>query len=380
MPNDDTLIAANRRWNKAIADARLYVNGGCHEMVLANTEVNTRADNWVNLPRLFLQTLDTGTESSRFAEFTNALDAPDFETFYSICMDNVQRFHNIITGYKEEYEKQWRKFDAAPLYSASILDCIENARDVTAGGARYNSISLSMVGAATFIDSLLSVKFLVYDEKQLTLPELKNLLLKNWEGAETLRQYIINRLPKYGTGDPKADSFANRVLQDLSKMAGQPNGRGGIVTPAFYPHDVFREFGEATMATPDGRMKGFYLSRGIAPSEFVPVKSVTDIISSLKNYDLTVFPESMATEITLPLNVGSQNGTAAVAGLIKTFVRSGGSTLQINVLDHETLVRAKAEPEKYPNMVVRVCGYSQTFNSLSEKKKDEVISRAVRAV
>jgi formate C-acetyltransferase len=237
-----------------------------------------------------------------------------------------------------------------------------------------------MVGAATFIDSLLAVKYLVYGEGRLTLAELRNVLEQNWEGAEAQRQYVLNRLPKYGTGNAGADEFAGRVLRDLSKTGGQPNGRGGIVTPSFYPHDVFMTFGETTMATPDGRKRGAYLSRGISPSEFVPVRSVTDIFSSLKAWDLSLYPESMATEITLPLTAGAPQGTAVTAALIKTFALYGGSTLQINVLDHETLIRAKADPEAYPNITVRICGYSQTFNSLSEQKKDEVISRAVRAI
>jgi formate C-acetyltransferase len=380
MPNDDVLIPANRRWNKAVGDARLYVGGGCHEMVLANTEVNTRADSWINLPGLFLRTMAPQPAAPELPEFKSGGDSPDFETFYAACMDNVRRFHNIIAGLKEKYERQWNYFDAAPLYSASILDCIENAKDVTAGGARYNSISLSMVGAATFIDSLYAVKRVVYDEKRIGLGELWDVLSEDWQGKETLRLYILNRLPKYGTGNAEADGFADRALRDLSKMAGQPNGRGGIVTPAFYPHDTFIGFGQGTMATPDGRRRGAYLSRGIAPSEFADVRSVTDSIRSLKNFDLTLFPESMAMEITLPLSVGSPQGIASVAALIKTFAQSGGSTLQINVLDRETLSRARKEPEKYPNLVVRICGYSQTFNSLSDQQKDEVISRTVRSV
>jgi formate C-acetyltransferase len=380
MPNDDVLIPANRRWNKAAGDARLYVGGGCHEMVLANTEVNTRADSWVNLPGLFLRTLAPQSDTPDLPEFKSGADSPDFETFYAACMDNVQRFHNIITAAKEKYEKQWNCFDAAPLYSASILDCIENARDVTAGGARYNSISLSMVGAATFIDSLYVVKRIVYDEKRINLGELWNVLSDDWRGQETLRLYIINRLPRYGTGNPEMDGFADRVLRDLSKKAGQPNGRGGVVSPAFYPHDTFIGFGLGTQATPDGRRRGAYLSRGIAPSEFTGVRSVTDIVRSLNVFDLTLFPESMATEITLPLSVSSRHGIDSVAALIKTFAQSGGSTLQINVLDRETLIRAREEPEKYPNVVVRICGYSQAFNSLSDQQKDEVISRTARAV
>ncbi|MDR3147449.1 MAG: hypothetical protein LBU00_03610, partial [Treponema sp.] len=289
MPNDDVLIPANRRWNKSLGDSRLYVGGGCHEIVLANTEVRTRADTWVNLPALFLQTLglDGGHE---FPELKQDAGAPDFESFYAACLDNVQRFHNIIAGLKETYERRWNSFDAAPLYSASISDCIENARDVTSGGARYNSVSLSMVGAATFIDSLAALKLLVFDEKQVSLAELRKVLADNWEGAESLRLYIVNRLPTYGSGNPGADDFASRVLRDLAKTAGQPNGRGGIVTPSFYAHDTFMGFGRGLMATPDGRKKGDYLSRGISPSEFIPVKSVTDTIGSLQRYDLSLYP------------------------------------------------------------------------------------------
>jgi formate C-acetyltransferase len=78
--------------------------------------------------------------------------------------------------------------------------------------------------------------------------------------------------------------------------------------------------------------------------------------------------------------VSSRYGIAPVSALIKTFAQLGGSTLQINVLDRETLIRAREKPENYPNLVVRICGYSQTFNSLSDGQKDEVISRTPRAV
>ena len=134
------------------------------------------------------------------------------------------------------------------------------------------------------------------------------------------------------------------------------------------------------MATPDGRKAGAYLSRGFSPSESTPVEGVTEVINSLKNFDLTLFPESFATELTLPATPGSRYDPEIIAALIRVFAKSGGSTLQINVLDHEELIKAKAEPEKYPNLIVRICGYSQAFNSLSAEKKDEVISRAMRKV
>lgn len=376
MPNDDTLIPANRRWNKKLKDCRLYIGGGCHEMLLAGTEVNTRSDTWINLPGILMRTLFPNPKTPDFESVDNA---PDYDSFYRTCIRNVRHMHNVIACAKEEYERLWRDYDAAPFLSSSLADCIENAKDLTAGGARYNSVSLSMSGAATFLDSLYAVKMLVYDEKKMTLTELRQILSSDFVENESLRLYIQNRLPRHGQGNQEFDRFAAHVMHDLSCMAGQPNGRGGIVTPAFYPHDTFIEFGNNTMATPDGRKAGSWLSRGFSPSESTPVQSVTDIINSLKSFDLTLFPESFATEITLPAIIGNTHSISALASLIQVFAESGGSTLQINVLNREELIRAKAEPEKYPNLMVRVCGYSQTFNSLSDEKKDEIISRAIRA-
>lgn len=374
MPNDDTLIQANLRWNKRLQDARLYIGGGCHEMALAGTEVCTRADNWINVPGVLMRSLfPNGGDIG----FDGAADSLTFDALYVKVMKNVRHLHDTITAAKEKYERLWSSCDAAPFYSATMADCIMKAKDVTAGGARYNTVSLSMVGAATFIDSLYAIKTLVFDERRLTLAAFLEILENDYEGHEAFRQSIV-RLPRHGQNVTEFDKFAAMVMRDLSRMAGQPNARGGIVTPAFYPHDLFIRLGEATMATPDGRKSGTYLSRGFSPSEFTPVDSVTDIVNSLKQFDLTLYPESFATELTLPAILSANYGSGVIAGLIKTFAQSGGSTLQINVLSHEELIEAKADPASHPNLMVRVCGYSQPFNSLSDERKDEVISRAVR--
>lgn len=152
------------------------------------------------------------------------------------------------------------------------------------------------------------------------------------------------------------------------------------MTPAFYPHDIFRSFGARTKATPDGRNDSDYLSRGNSPSEFVEVKSITDILNSLKAFDLFLFPESFVTELTLPYTNSKEESAKVLPSIIENFLKAGGSSLQINILDKETLIKAKAEPAKYKFLVVRICGYSQSFNSLTEEKKNEVIRRAVRAV
>ncbi|MDR2526225.1 MAG: hypothetical protein LBC83_08635 [Oscillospiraceae bacterium] len=371
MPNDDTLIPASCRWNKRLEDARLYVGGGCHEVVLGGTEVCTRADSWISLPGLLLQTL---FPSSALPAFFSCTQADCYEAFYRACMANVHLLHNRIAAAKERYERIWRDFDATPLYSATLAGCIENARDVTAGGARYNTVSLSMFGAATFLDSLFAIKTLVFEEKQCSFADFRAIVSQNFAEHEELRQYILHRLPRHGQGDAAYNAFAADVLRDLSCVAGQPNGRGGIVTPAFYPHDIFLSCGCKTQATPDGRLAFTPFSRGFSPSENTPIASVTDIIRNLQAFDLTLFPESFATELTLPA-APDKNDATAIAALIQTFAEYGGSTLQLNVLDYAVLRDALEHPEAHPNLTVRVCGYSQSFNSLSAQQKNEVIGR-----
>lgn len=377
MPNDDTLIAANVRYGKRIEDARLYVGGGCHEVVLQNTEVNTRADSWLNLPEILLRTLMGKPVTPEQA----TIPAPDFATyedFYHAVMSNLQLAHDTICGLKTKYERLWREYDVFPTYSAFLDDCLEKACDITSGGARYNSVSLSMVGPATFLDSLYAIKTLVYDERKYSLEQYREILRSDFAGQDSLVAYLRHRIPKHGTNDAVFDTFASKVMDDISLCSGQSNGRGGKFTPAFYPHQLFIDFGLNMDATPDGRHNGDYLSRGFSPSEFVTRATVTDIIQSLRHFDMTAFPESFATELTLPCSLGDSKDDTIVPGIIKAFIAAGGTTLQINVVDTAELHAARKEPEKHQNLTVRICGYSQSFNSLSDKKKDEVISRAER--
>ncbi|MBQ1954596.1 MAG: glycyl radical protein, partial [Clostridia bacterium] len=246
-----------------------------------------------------------------------------------------------------------------------------------AGGAKYSNTALSLLGVGTFADSLFSVKTLVFDEKKLNLKELNAVLKADYEGSERLRQYILNRIPKFGTGRESVDSFANEVLADISKMFGQKNGRGGDYLPAIYPHDIFRNLGRVCGATPDGRKSGEYLSRGCSPSEFVEVRSPLDIMQSLGKIDLTNYAESVCAEITLP-KLSDETGKTAFKALVASFIENGGSSLQFNLVDKELLMEAQKHPEHHGDIIVRVCGYSAVFVALDEERQDEVISRAVR--
>lgn len=366
MHNDDVIIPARVALGQKYEDACRYVGGGCHEVVLGGSEVCTRADTWLNMPRIFLSTL----------EKNNVYES--FEQLYAAFIQDAKDYHEKIVALKNEQERHWCEYDPLILYSSSIKGSLEKGMDVTEGGAEYNSTALSMVGTATLIDSLYAVKHLVYDTGRVTYEEFKEILARNYEKDEVLRQYILRKIPKHGTNDETLNAFSTKVLADLARLSGQKNARGGDYLPAFYPHDIYRNLGFATGATPDGRLAGVSLSRGVSPSEFIEVKSPLDIIHSMQPIDFTEYADSFCTEITLPKMEDLKGGIVVLTALMKGFLEAEGSSLQFNMVSRDMLMAARKNPEQYKNLCVRVCGYSAVFTALSEEVQDEVIARAIR--
>lgn len=364
MQNDDTLIASRVRRGQAVEDARLYVSGGCHEIVLANTEVNTRADTWISLPRLVLKTMEREQPET-------------WEAFYQLYLADVKDFIEDVVAKKNKYEAFWYTYAPIPLASATLTGCIESGKDLTEGGTKYASTALSLLGTATMVDSLYAIRHLVYETKQLTMAEYRAIVADNFEGQERLRSYIVRKLPKFGTNDPELNEFGAKLLDTISTFAGQKNARGGDYLPAFYPHDIFRFLGLTTPATPDGRKANTPLSRGCSPSEFIEIKNPLDIVSGLSAIDFTAFAESFCAEITLP-RMEETTGKTIFKTLIHAFLDNKGSTLQFNMIDKDLLLEAQRDPENHGDLIVRVCGYSAVFVTLSPEQQAEVIGRAIR--
>lgn len=362
--NDEVHVKARVRHGQAVEDARLYVAGGCHEYVLGGTEVCTRADTWINITRILMDTL-------------TKQEYPDFETLLSEAVEDVHRYHEKIVAAKNKVECRWSEIDPMPLYSAMMADCMEKGRDLTAGGARYNSTALSMVGPANFTDALFTVKKLCFETHEFTPRELVKLLSEDSPEAENLHQRIINRLPKYGTGNAEVDAFTKDVLHRLSQVSGQKNGRGGLYYPAFYAHDIYAPLGNHTDATPDGRRKGSDLSRGCSASEFVKDITPLHMLQSVKEIDFTDFTDSFALEVTLT-KMPEEKGIAIMKTIVDGFLAAEGSTLQVNSYDVEMLKEADAHPEEHRNLIVRVCGYSAAFTALTKSQRKGIIERESR--
>ena len=366
MHNDDVLIPAKVRQGQMLEDARLYVGGGCHEIVLQGTEVCTRADSWISLPRILLRSMERAEEPE------------NFDAFYQRFLADVKAYHDRIASFKNRGEAHWCDYDPLILYSSTLEGTLEKGLDVTEGGAKYNSTALSMLGTATLIDSLYAVKQIVFEEKKHALQEFYRIVSSDFAGNEALRRYIVQKLPKHGTNWEELNGFSAKVLEDLSKVSGQTNARGGKYLPAFYPHDIYRNMGHGTGATPDGRRAYTPLSRGVSPSEFVETDSPLDIIHSLKLIDFTRFADSFIAEVTLPGMEDKEKLRQILLAVIEGFLDAEGSSLQFNLIDRNMLLAAQKDPERHKHLIVRICGYSAVFVYLDERTQAEVIARAIR--
>ena len=381
--NDEVIIEADRRMGKALEDCRLYVGGGCQENVLENTEINSRATIYLNLLQVFLmgffpERLDFFVQREGLCPSLYD-DCADFEELYGAFLRNLESVTNAHIDRRNLSEKEGWRYNPCPLHSSTIDDCIANARDMMEGGARYSFGSVALTGIGTLIDSLFAVRKVVFELKQVPLHQLKAILEDDFEGEESLRQYLIHRVNKFGQEDAEIREFSARVFEDLARVtSGRPNTRGGRYEASLFSFRAFTSMGQATGATPDGRKAGEYLSQGMSPSALSLGTncSIGQVLGSLEPLDLGQYPVVAILDVKLPVSRGPSS-SATIVPVIERFLRSGGSVLQVNCVNPAELQEARRHPERHPDLVVRVSGYSAYFNTLSEEVQDEVIERTL---
>lgn len=284
-----------------------------------------------------------------------------------------------VLGWLEQTYRLWRP---TPVNSIVTEGCLESGRDVTWGGALYDLTSIQAAGLADAGDSLHAIKRLVFDEKRFGLEEFVGILKADFRGHEALRVELANRLPRYGNGDPQADgatqiaadAFADAVLAHL-------NTRGGRYVPGFYSMTCHYGFGRMTAALPNGRPAGQRLSNGLSPVDGADRTGPTAVLRSAAALDSSKWANCCALNLKFDRKVvQGEVGRQALAGLLGDYFARGGMQVQINVLDAETLRRAKADPSAYPGIVVRVAGYCAYFNDLQPAIQDEIIERTAHGI
>jgi formate C-acetyltransferase len=208
------------------------------------------------------------------------------------------------------------------------------------------------------------------------MTELIEALGRNYEGDEPLRQKILNRTPRYGNDDERADELMKRVFEIYyHAVDGRRNTKGGEYHINLLPTTVHVYFGSVTGATPDGRKAWTPLSEGVSPVQGADHKGPTAVLRSVAKMDHVRTGGTLLNQKFTPQVLESEAGLDKLVQLIRTYFLLDGHHIQFNVVDAETLRLAQQHPEQYRSLIVRVAGYSDYFCDLSKTLQDEIIAR-----
>ena len=301
----------------------------------------------------------------------------------------------IIKKMADAYEKSESiraDYSPTPYLSLLVKGCTEKATDVTSGGAELNFVTFEAVTYATTVDSLLAVKYLVYDHKICSLAELVTALKDNWAGHEILQARAKNQAPKYGRDDDEADELALAVMDMWTAEVWnyKTEATNAIYRPGMLSWNYWVGDGFILPASPDGRRKGEFLSNAICPSNGADINGPTANSNSVgkvlggrtddgdfKDY-LNSLPNGASHTITF--NTSLLRNPAAkdkFKAFLRGYTENGGTALQINLLDAEMLKEAQEHPKDFPHLLVRVTGYNAYFSSIGRELQDEIIAREI---
>lgn len=370
--NEDLVISALLKEGYHVREARKFANDGCWEVQIPGKTY------FIYCPFDSLQILQKATLKG----YGGDVEAPDFEALYqSYKTDLSRQVEAVFAGTKGRFEDEdctkWRKQTPCTVVSLFEEGCIEKGLSYFEGGPVYHIVSPHIGGLADTVNALYAIKKLVYEEKKLSLSEFLSILGKNWEGEETLRQYVLNRYTYYGNDNDEVDEIAARLLSDFADICTSFNGKcayrfpGGVST---FGRQL--EWSPNRLASAHGRRAGEVLAANASPTPGTDKEGATAIIRSYCKADLSGLATGAALDIRLlPSSVEGEDGLAALMALIRGFVALGGFFMQPDVADAAVLREAQKHPECYQTLSVRVSGWNARFVTLNKEWQDMVIEQ-----
>ena len=364
--NDEVIARGLRDYGVSEADSVSYINSTCVEITpIANSNVWV-ASPYYNCPGALLEVLEDADSPKTFEELVEAFK---------------QKLSNHVREAVRGIDKTWRgreEHGGMPLQSCLTDDCLAQGKDIDHGGARYNWVECSFVGLANLVDSLVALRQLVFEEKRFTTAEFCEILRDNFEGHETLRQEILNRMPKYGNDDDRADELAVEMTKAFAEIcASQRIGsEKHRYAPGLFCWVMHERLGKETGATPDGRLGGVALADGAGPAQGRERFGPTGAIKSTTKWPHEPMLGGLVLNLKFsPSALKGDESLEKLRHLIESVMRLGGFEVQINVVDGQTLLDAQQHPEAHQDLLVRVAGYSDYFVHLNPNMQAEVIAR-----
>jgi pyruvate-formate lyase len=327
----------------------------------------------------------------------NAATFETWEQFWSAYAGQTRFIVEKIVRLFERTEEVVALFSPTPYLSCLVRGCAEKGLDITQGGPELFYATIEAVTFATTVDSLLAVKYLVFDKKLCTMQELIAALEDNWEGHEALQAQALNRAPKYGRDDDQADEMARQVMDLWTAETWEHQSRvtGRQFRPGMLSWNYWVSDGFVLPASPDGRPKGKFLSNALCPSNGADSNGPTANVNSVGKVlggkasdgsgDWDGFYNSLPnggshTMTFSPSLIRDPEHRNKFKAFLRGYVENGGTALQINVIDADLLRDAQAHPEDYRHLLVRVTGYNAYFTSIGKELQNEIIAREAHRV
>ena len=378
--NDSSITLALTTHGFSKEDALDYGIVGCVEPSIPGRSFLSTDAGLFNLPICLELALNEGRRSggmmtvgvkSQPAE--QFRDLSDVVTAFKLQLDHqvdemIRDFHMVENGNIN--------YSPTPLSSMLVEGCIESGRDLTEGGAVYNSSGIQGVGVADVADSLAALEAVVFNGGDYSMGEVLEALRADFKGREPLRAELL-KAEKFGNDHARVDEYADLVVRLFhDSLARHTSQRGGRYVPGFYSVTCHVAFGGLTGALPSGRRAGEPFASSIGAAGGCDRLGPTALLNSVASLDSSLMANGNALNLRFdPADVEGEHGLDILEALVKGFFSEGGMEVQLNVLDPETLEDALRHPGKYPELVVRVAGYCAYFDDLPRDAKVEIINR-----
>lgn len=425
--NDEVIIPALVNRGLTLADAREYNIIGCVEPQKSGKTEGWHDAAFFNMCRPVELVFSNGYDKGELisVQTGDVEQMSTFDEFYDAYKRQMNYMIELMVNADNAIDLAHAERCPLPFLSSMIDDCIKRGKTVQEGGAVYNFTGPQGFGVANMADGLFAIKKLVYEDKRITMGQLKAALEADFgrgitpETAESVTVQIIKELkaagqqiepeqvtqilksvvtaglspekkaeyekiremlleqPKFGNDIAEVDEFARDVAYTYTKPLEQyRNPRGGRYQAGLYPVSANVPLGAQTGATPDGRYAHTPVADGVSPSAGRDTHGPTAAANSVSKLDHYIASNgTLFNQKFHPSALAGRQGLENFTSLIRAYFDQKGSHMQFNVVSRETLLDAQKNPENYKHLVVRVAGYSALFTTLSRSLQDDIINR-----
>ena len=388
IQNDEIIIKSLMDTGLSREDACNYSIVGCVEPAGTGCEwpacgATGRESIW-NMTDVVLLTINGGVNprtGKTALPCKKLYEYESFEEFREAFKAEMQYVLDWSVSYINIFEMVYSHYFPCIVASSMMEGCLENGRDVTEGGAKYNRTGLTACGTANVADSLMAIKKLCFDDKTVSLRDMYDALQNNWEGCEQLRQTIIKEVPHYGNDNDEVDELATWALGLFAEIMTNAEGARGKFSGGTFTMTAHIYLGSMLGATPDGRKAGEPIADAISPRQGFDKKGPTAYLRSAAKLPHRALSNGDQLNIRFsPSSVEGDEGAEKLKQLIKAYFSLDGMQVQFNVVSTAALREAQKKPDEYKDLVVRIAGFSTYFVSLDKFTQDDFIRRTEQSI